>query len=333
MVDKTHRETSNSFHLYWKVLLAIKSFIRKNGDPPGLVHFPVDFSGDNLNFDEEVKGEFSTVAIFIDKKSVKKEIKASCSFLIEDYTRVSILKNEVLPEDEAHFLTLYLPYCFLDIMARKEQRAISISHFAQSLDGKIATSTGNSRWISSEENLIHAHRMRALCDGILVGVNTLIRDEPRLTVRKVEGDNPVKIIVGNTPASFESVKKSNDKVLYLTSGNGSIDKDIEVIRHKGKGKGKGHIPPVEILKKIYKDSGIHSVYIEGGAYTTSTFLQHGALDEVQLFLSPVLFGSGITNFTLPMINEVEESWHFDPYSFYTMGNGILFKGKPKLEER
>lgn len=103
-----------------------------------------------------------------------------------------------LSGDAARMLTTYLPYCFLSVYARRWNRAVAVSHFAQSLDGRIATDWGNSKWIGHEDNRTHAHRMRALCQGILIGSGTLKRDTPALTVRRVEGPDPRPIFLGST---------------------------------------------------------------------------------------------------------------------------------------
>ena len=93
-----------------------------------------------------------------------------------------------LPPAAAAMLELYLPYCMAPVHARRMRRAFAVSHFAQSLDGRIATCDGDARWIGCDENHVHAHRMRALCDGILIGCpHTPVTDRPALTVRHADG--------------------------------------------------------------------------------------------------------------------------------------------------
>ncbi len=250
----------------------------------------------------------------------------NCTVDIDEHGLLNIHENTLFGIEAYRMLQIYLPFCFYRILARKMNKAVAVAHFAQSLDGKIATNTGNSRWISGQENLIHAHRMRALCKGILIGMNTLLRDKPALTVRHVEGENPVKIVVGNSSADYSSLNAAEDKVVVITNGDLTLNKHIRVIKINSKN---GSLDPHEILRIIYTELNISSVYVEGGAYTSSNFLINRALQQVQMYLSPLIFGSGISNFTFPVINDVEESLKFNHHNFIPMGEGILFYGMPQ----
>lgn len=224
---------------------------------------------------------------------------------------------------EVRFIKTYLPYCFCTLKSHHLRRCYGISHYAQSLDGKIATLEGNSKWISHPEDLIHCHRMRALCDGILIGINTLRLDHPRLNVRHVKGDNPVKIVLGSTSASFSSLIQNNGGVIHFTSVPGKAVPGVrQVIIPESTDS------PVFIMQNLYQ-MGIHSVFIEGGSKTGSSFMENHMIDEVQLYLSPSLFGSGLPNFSLPVIRNVEEAVVFSRHEFLPMGKGILFKGEVK----
>jgi diaminohydroxyphosphoribosylaminopyrimidine deaminase/5-amino-6-(5-phosphoribosylamino)uracil reductase len=87
-----------------------------------------------------------------------------------------------LPDDVAVQLDLYLPYCF------SRPPGLAVAHIGQSLDGRIATENGESRWITGEADLLHCHRMRAIADAVLVGAHTVRADDPQLTVRRCAGD-------------------------------------------------------------------------------------------------------------------------------------------------
>ena len=117
-------------------------------------------------------------------------------YRLDDLIVLRRLTDGALPSDAAALLEIYLPYCMAPVHARRVRRSFTVSHFAQSLDGRIATDLGDSRWIGCAENLVHAHRMRALCDGILIGARTLRTDHPALTVRHAEGSDPIRIVVG-----------------------------------------------------------------------------------------------------------------------------------------
>src|SRR6185437_10083055 len=90
---------------------------------------------------------------------------------------------------EAALLELYLPF------AERRRRPYAVAHLGQSLDGRIATAAGASRWVTGEEDLLHTHRMRALADAILVGAGTVRHDDPQLTVRRCSGAHPVRVVI------------------------------------------------------------------------------------------------------------------------------------------
>ena len=223
------------------------------------------------------------------------------------------------------FLKKYLPYCLLPIKAKKLNRAISITHFAQTLDAKIATNSGDSKWIGNPENLIHAHRMRALCDGVLVGRKTVEADNPRLNVRHVSGKNPVRIVLGCPKSDFKSLLESSDKEI-LIFGRKKIAVQPPLISYKiACGDSQENFDPFIVLEKLFEQS-IHTIYVEGGAQTTSIFLNAKAVDVLQLHIAPLIFGSGKSSIVLPNIQVVKEAISFSEYHFLPFGDSIMFTG-------
>ncbi len=236
--------------------------------------------------------------------------------------RLELQENSLEKQHIPEWIWMYLQVCLADLHAEYKGRSVSFAHFAQSLDGRIATPTGKSRWISCRENLLHAHRMRALCDGILIGANTLLRDKPSLNVRHVPGPDPVKVILGNPEMDYSSLKKDYGRILVLSSEQLQEEEGVEFIHIQGN---KRIMDPEMILKKLY-DKGLRSVFIEGGAYTTSAFMARGQVDVLQVYSAPKILGSGVSSFTLPLIDEVDESVLFTKYEFVPMGDGMLFCG-------
>jgi riboflavin-specific deaminase-like protein len=230
-----------------------------------------------------------------------------------------------LPKELLSLLKLYLPLCFLSLHARRLRRAISLSHFAQSLDGWVATISGDSRWIGGPGNLVHAHRMRALLDGVLVGSRTLNMDRPRLTVRRVNGDNPVRIVVGKELRGLGSLLRASRDPVILIGGEAPCD-DGRCLEIRLKRKD-GFVPTGRILKELYK-RGIHSVYIEGGAITVSRFLQENNLDIVQVHISPLILGPGLTGFLLPPVHKISQALRFKTLSYTLVDDGVMFTGVP-----
>ena len=200
----------------------------------------------------------------------------------EDFIQLQQYHTDEIPEHLRLFLEKYLLYALLPLKALRENRAIAVAHLAQTLDGKIATSTGDSKWIGNQENLIHAHRMRALCDGVLVGSHTLVEDQPKLTVRHVEGKNPTRIILGNPTPEFDCLLESAAAPI-LTLHHKTIETHTAVQYFKFEAT-KGHICTEKVLAFLFK-KGIHTVYIEGGAKTISCFFENSDVDILQLHLS------------------------------------------------
>ncbi len=222
------------------------------------------------------------------------------------------------------FIDAYLPYCFCCFVAQREKRAISIAHFAQTLDGKIATEKGYSRWIGNEENLKHAHRMRALCDAILVGRSTLDHDQPSLTVRHVAGPNPRRVILGSGAADYSCLlAAAPETVIVIGTEKCGAEDLIEFCSLPCEN---GRLRGQQILECLF-EKGCYSVYIEGGTVTTSNFIADRAVDILQLHLSPQIFGSGRPAFILPEIEEVKEAVQFSNFHYQTVGDTLMFVGQ------
>lgn len=229
-----------------------------------------------------------------------------------------------LPEELHYMIRVYAPYCFASMYAKRWQRTFAISHFAQSLDGRIATASGDAKWIGNNANLVHAHRMRALCDGILIGAKTLARDKPQLTVRHVPGTNPTRIVLGSEFDDLDHLKQVSSAPICLISSQASAPQEgVDTVQLKCDD---GMMSSAGILSALYQ-RGIHSVYIEGGAMTTSHFLRERALDVVQLHIAPMIFGSGLSAFAMPQIEYASESLRFASHTYVPVDNDMMFVGR------
>ncbi|MBV8161654.1 MAG: RibD family protein [Acidimicrobiia bacterium] len=250
---------------------------------------------------------------------------AECRYALEDLIVMRRLSSGSLPPPAADLLELYVPYCLASLHARAARRPFTVSHFAQSLDGRIATGVGDSRWIGCDENLVHAHRMRALCEGILIGAGTLRRDRPALTVRHAPGRDPVRIVVGGA-GDVGCLSDAGPSPIVVLDDRGDGRASTAQVRHVALPRSNGHIPTSAILGALY-EQGILSVYIEGGAVTTSAFLAEGNIDVLQLHISPMIIGPGINSFAEPAIHSVTESVKFAPYRYHAVGDGMMFVGR------
>jgi diaminohydroxyphosphoribosylaminopyrimidine deaminase/5-amino-6-(5-phosphoribosylamino)uracil reductase len=173
--------------------------------------------------------------------------------------------------------------------------------YAQTLDGRIATATGNSRWISSEASLKFAHRLRAEHDAILVGRITVERDNPELTVRLVRGRNPLRVIVDSkleiSPKAKVIQNTSQAQTMIATVKKGDDPRfkklsvfGVEILTVDADKKGNVD------LKKLFKILGerkISSVMIEGGAQIITAVLKNNLADRLVTVIAPKIIGKGI----------------------------------------
>lgn len=172
---------------------------------------------------------------------------------------------------------------------------------AQTLDGRIASSTGHSRWITSEKSQIEAHKLRALHDAVMVGVGTVIADDPQLNVRHVKGPNPWKLVLDShlrVPLDSHILSEQDpSKTLIISTQSASTEK-ISRIEEKG---AKVLVLPAgedgwvsqEILWSKLGELGITSVLVEGGSIVLTSLLKNGYADELVVFIAPKIIGSGV----------------------------------------
>jgi diaminohydroxyphosphoribosylaminopyrimidine deaminase / 5-amino-6-(5-phosphoribosylamino)uracil reductase len=182
----------------------------------------------------------------------------------------------------------------------------TVAHLAQSLDGRIACAGGASRWLSGEEDLLHTHRMRALCDAVLVGARTVLHDDPQLTVRRCAGANPVRVVIdpdrrlGPHHRVFRDCAAAT--LLIVAADRGRSGERFGAAELVALPRAAAGIDP-RAIRAALAARGFHRLFIEGGGITISRFLAARALDRLQLTVAPVLLGSGRPSLTLPEIAE------------------------------
>ena len=177
-------------------------------------------------------------------------------------------------------------------------RPLVIFKSAMSLDGKVATRTGDSQWISGESSRARAHRWRAECDAVAVGVHTAVVDDPLLTAR-VEGvaRQPRRVVFdseANLPLDSQLVRSAHDVPLMLvcsraakrTATDGLRNAGVEVIVCTGQNEAARVACALEELG----DRGVQSVLLEGGPHLAGIFLEAGEIDEARMFIAPILAG-------------------------------------------
>jgi riboflavin-specific deaminase-like protein len=201
----------------------------------------------------------------------------------------------------------------------------AIGHLAQSLDGRIATANGMSKWLSGDEDLLHTHRMRALADAVVVGVNTALHDDPQLTVRRCTGANPVRVVIDPERRLDGSQRVFRDgaaPTLLLAAADrareGEAFGQAEVVPVP---RGEWGLDPREI-RRILAQRGLTWVFVEGGGITVSRFLSAGALDRLQITVAPLIIGSGRPSIRLPEVADLTTSLRPRVRRFI-LGNDIM----------
>jgi 3,4-dihydroxy 2-butanone 4-phosphate synthase / GTP cyclohydrolase II len=173
---------------------------------------------------------------------------------------------------------------------------ITIAQLAQSVDGFIASRTGDANYVSGEEDREHLHRLRALVDAVIVGAQTVTADDPQLTTRAVPGRSPVRVIIdprGRIPRKARVLTDGRAKTLWCVAGDFApppqLARHVEVVSlpHEA-----GRFEPGAVLAML-RARGLGRLLVEGGGRTVSDFLAAGVLDRLYLTTAPILVGDGI----------------------------------------
>lgn len=213
---------------------------------------------------------------------------------------------------------LYLPLQVRDRLV--------IAQMGQSLDGRIATVAGHSQFMTGPADICRLHRLRALVDAVVVGASTVASDNPQLTVRKTEGDNPVRIVLDPNGRLDPNSKVFTDgaapTIVFRQAANGSPPGSLssEIIELPVVGE-QGFDPRV-VLASL-RQRGLNRVLVEGGGITVSRFLQAGVLDRLHVAVAPLLLGSGCRGFMLEPIETLDQALRPTTRRF-SLGDDVVF---------
>lgn len=201
---------------------------------------------------------------------------------------------------------------------------VVVGQIGQSLDGRIATESGHSKYINGPAGLDHLHRLRALVDVVVIGVGTAIADDPLLTVRRVEGPQPARVVLdpnGRLPANAKVFAGDGIRRLLITAeGTRSAPPPgVETLTLPLKDK---HIEPSEILAAL-AERGMRRILIEGGADTVSRFLTAGCLDRLHVMVAPIILGAGRASFILPGFERADQALRMKVHT-HQLDDEVLF---------
>jgi diaminohydroxyphosphoribosylaminopyrimidine deaminase/5-amino-6-(5-phosphoribosylamino)uracil reductase len=208
-------------------------------------------------------------------------------------------------EHARELLDMYLPLC-----AGPGRESFVMAHLGQSLDGRVATITGASRFVTGPDDLRHTHRLRALFDAVVIGVQTANVDDPQLTTRLVPGRQPVRVVLdprARLRAQLRVLCDGRAPTIVVTARGSwpeprTLAPHVEVIEVASG----ADLLDLNDVQAVLRARGLSRIFIEGGGLTVSRFLQAGLLQRLHLAVAPKIFGSGTPALQLAPIEHMSQ---------------------------
>jgi riboflavin-specific deaminase-like protein len=230
----------------------------------------------------------------------------------------SVIRLSLPADTEPHVRAIFSP--FRDARA---DRPFVVAQLGQSLDGRIATVSGESRDINGAAGLDHLHRIRAHVDVVVVGAGTILADDPQLTVRRVAGRNPARAVIdpsGKMGSAGRWLAQDGARRLHITASERPAAAGVESIRLPARD---GVISPAAIVEALYS-RGLRRILVEGGARTIAAFIESGRLDRLHVLVTPVIIGSGRAGLDLSPIQGLERALRPRTEVHVLGGGDVLF---------
>ena len=219
-----------------------------------------------------------------------------------------------LPSRVTDLLALYVPVC--------GPGPVTVAHLGQSLDGQVGTASGDSCFVNDPANIVHLHRMRALCDAVVVGGATVRDDDPRLTTRRVPGRNPLRVVIDprrELDAGARVFRDGEASTLRVSTVPVPAD-DPGCVQVGTDAQGR---PDLTELMALLGTRGCHRVFVEGGGVTVSRFLAAGLVDRLQVTVAPFIIGDGRPGLQLPGTGTLADCPR-PPHRLFRLGSDLLF---------
>jgi len=213
-------------------------------------------------------------------------------------------------------------------------------HYAQTLDGRIATRTGSSRWISGAESLRFAHELRAAHDAVLVGIETALVDDPRLTVRHAEGPDPLKVVVDSSlrlPITAALLRETPERTILLTTAAAPEGAVARVVALGARvvvaaSDGDGRVALSDGLRRL-ADVGVRSLLVEGGARVITALLHQQLVDRMAICVAPVILGRGVEAIGDLGIAELANALGLRALDVRRLGQDVIVSGEVAAERQ
>ena len=199
-----------------------------------------------------------------------------------------------------------------------KNKKLVIAQIGQSIDGRIALNNGNSHYINNPKSIIYLHCLRSISDAIIVGSNTIKKDDPLLTTRKIKGTNPKRIIIDGSLSlnnKYKIFNDGNENIIFTKSNKNIRLNNSKIIRLKEKNFTKNLITQIKKLK--YKN-----ILVEGGSKTISELINNKYIDILQFMIAPILIGSGVNSLNLKEISNLNKAIR-PKHNFNELENEII----------
>jgi riboflavin-specific deaminase-like protein len=203
-------------------------------------------------------------------------------------------------------------------------------HYAQSLDGRLATGSGDSQWIGGPASLELAHRLRAEHAAVLVGVGTVLKDNPRLTVRLAPGDSPRRVIVDSTlrtPLDAHVLSDGAAPTIVATTDRAQPERVAAIERHGARvvrvaADARGRVDLAALVDRL----DVESLLIEGGGAIITSALQQRLVRRLVVCIAPMLIGRGTDAVGDLHVDCLRDALRFATQRFVTLGDDVIFDG-------